>query len=168
MITRRHFMTVAAGRVVTPFGAEAQSARKVSRLGLRVIEGDVKNSDDLEAAFRTLVRERAHVLAVASTPALVYHAQRVADFARKQRLPAISSSPRMSDAGLLLCYGTNWPDIFRRAADYIDRVLKGTRPADIPVEQSAKFEFIVNMKTAKTIGLTIPPSLLLRADQIIE
>jgi putative ABC transport system substrate-binding protein len=92
----------------------------------------------------------------------------IADFATRERLPSIYEEKIFVDAGGLLSYAPSYADLFRRAATYVDRILKGTKPADLPVEQPTKFELIINLKTAKALGLTIPPSLLLRADQVIE
>jgi putative tryptophan/tyrosine transport system substrate-binding protein len=93
----------------------------------------------------------------------------LANLAAKNRLPAIAWTPEfIGDGGLLMAYGPNVPEMYRRAATYVDRILKGARPADLPIEQPTKFELIINLKTAKALGLTIPPSLLLRADQVIE
>jgi putative ABC transport system substrate-binding protein len=94
--------------------------------------------------------------------------RQIADLAIRHRLPTISGPRQFAEAGALMAYGPDYPDLFRRAATYVDRILKGTKPADLPVEQPTKFELVINMKTAKTLGLTIPQTLLLRADQVIE
>ena len=94
--------------------------------------------------------------------------QQVIDLANKHRLPASYRQPEYSDAGGLMTYGPNYPDLFRRAATYVDKILKGAKPGEIPVEQPMKFEFIVNLKAAKQIGLTIPPNVLVRADKVIR
>jgi putative ABC transport system substrate-binding protein len=96
------------------------------------------------------------------------HAGRVADLALQHRLPMIAGDPGLVEAGCLMAYQVDYPDMWRRAAGYVDKILKGAKPADLPFEQPAKFAFIINLKTAKALGLTIPPSLLARADQIIE
>jgi putative ABC transport system substrate-binding protein len=95
-------------------------------------------------------------------------AKRIAAFTVKHRLPAISMFRRFPEAGGLMAYGPNQPEYYRRLAVYIDKILKGAKPADLPIEQPTKFDFVINMRTAKALGLTIPPSLLLRADQVIE
>jgi len=94
--------------------------------------------------------------------------QLIADFALRNRIPSVQAVSVFVEAGGLMSYAPNWDDLFRRAATYVDRILKGAKPADLPVEQPAKFELVVNLKTAKAIGLTIPPSILLRADRVIE
>jgi len=96
------------------------------------------------------------------------HQERLATLAAKSRLPTVYGEREFADAGGLMAYGPNYDDLFRRSAYYVDRILKGAKPADLPVEQPTKFELVINMKTAKALGLTIPPSVLLRADQVIE
>ena len=99
---------------------------------------------------------------------LLPHRTRILDLAAKHRLPAASQYREFAEAGGLLSYGPNLPDQFRRAATYVDKILKGTKPSDLPVEQPIKFEFVINLKTAKQIGLTIPPNVLARADKVIR
>jgi putative ABC transport system substrate-binding protein len=99
---------------------------------------------------------------------LFYQRRRLADLAAKNRLPTVFSVRDYADAGGLMSYGPNLADLFRRAATYVDKILKGAKPADLPVEQPTKFELVINLKTAKALGLTIPPSLLQRADEIIQ
>ena len=96
------------------------------------------------------------------------HRARIADFAAKSRLPSVSGEREQTEVGGLMSYGPSRLDMFRRAATYVDKILKGAKPADLPIEQPTKFEFVINLKTAKALGLTIPPSILLRADQVIE
>jgi putative ABC transport system substrate-binding protein len=99
---------------------------------------------------------------------LFLHRARIASLAAKARLPTVSSGREGAEAGYLMTYGLSGTYVFRRAAGYVDKILKGAKPADLPIEQPTKFEFVINLKTAKALGLTIPPSLLLRADQVIE
>ena len=115
-----------------------------------------------------MTRERAGALLVLSDSTLLTQRERIADLAAKSRLPAVSGVRAHAEAGGLIAYGANIFDIWRRAATYVDKILKGARPGDLPVEQPTKFELVINLKTAKALGLTIPQSLLLRADQLIE
>jgi putative tryptophan/tyrosine transport system substrate-binding protein len=135
-------------------------------LGLQLTAAAVRGPEDFEAAFKAV--GRAAGLVHIDTPLFVTHRARLAELAAKSRLPAIWGNRTIVEAGGLMSYGVYIPALFRRAAVYVDRVLKGTKPADLPVEQPTKFELVINMKTARALGLTIPPSLLLRADQIIE
>src|SRR5262245_19624772 len=111
---------------------------------------------------------RAEAVLVLQETMLISHRERIADLAIKSRLPAVSGSTRLVQAGALLAYAASRVDTYRRAAAYVDKILRGAKPADLPVEQPTKFELVINLKTAKTLGLTIPQSLLLRADQIIQ
>jgi len=129
----------------------------------------VSHADDLARAFSAITEARAEAMIVI-TPNPVIFANRiqVVSFAQKNRLPSIYGSSEYVETGGLVAYGPNTGELFRRAATYVDRILKGTRPEDLAVEQPSKFELVINLKTAKTLGLTIPPSLLARADQVIE
>jgi putative tryptophan/tyrosine transport system substrate-binding protein len=123
----------------------------------------------MDRAFDILARERPDFLLVHPSPTIFRHRERVAQFALRTRLPTSTSNRAMVEDGLILMsYGPDFPGLFRRAAVYVDRILKGAKPADIPVEQPSKFDLVVNLKTAKALALTIPPSLLQRADQVIE
>jgi putative ABC transport system substrate-binding protein len=115
-----------------------------------------------------MLNERAEALIVAPDTMLLAEREKIAGFAATNRLPSISYDRAFADAGGLLAYGPNFSDLYRRYATYVDKILKGTKPTDLPVEQPTKFELVINMKTAKALGLRIPPSLLLRADQTIE
>jgi putative tryptophan/tyrosine transport system substrate-binding protein len=123
---------------------------------------------DLDVVFRTAKSEHAGALIILPGPSLVVHRKRVVELAAKSRLPAIYPNSEFMDAGGLMSYGPDRVDLYRRAATYVDKILKGTKPADLPVEQPKKFEFIINLKTAKQIGLTIPPNVLARADKVIR
>jgi putative tryptophan/tyrosine transport system substrate-binding protein len=137
-------------------------------LGLRLQLLDVRDASELEGAFVAMTRERADVLHVIHE--LVFHANRkaIVDLATKYRLPATYGRREYVDSGGLISYGLNFRDNFRRAAYYVDRILRGAEPGDLPVEQPTKFELVINVKTAKALGLTIPQSILVRADQVIE
>jgi putative ABC transport system substrate-binding protein len=124
--------------------------------------------DDLEPAFQAAIRERAGGLLVIRNPITGNQRKRVADLAIKNRIPAIYGDTDFAEAGGLMSYGTSVAGLFRRAATYVDKILKGVKPADLPVEQPTKFELIINLKTAKQIGLTIPPNVLARADKVIK
>jgi ABC-type uncharacterized transport system substrate-binding protein len=128
----------------------------------------VRASGELEAAFAAATREKAGALLVVQDGAFSPDRQRIADFAAMSRLPAIYPNRPYVEAGGLMAHGVDFPDLLRRAAGYVDKILKGARPGDLPVEQATKFHLVINMKTAKALGLTIPPSLLARADQVIE
>jgi len=137
-------------------------------LGIQLYALGLKGPDELQNAFKAASRERVGALFVWEDAVLIHHRTRVLDLAAKHRLPAIAQNREFVEAGGLLSYGSNLPDHFRRAAYYVDKILKGAKPADLPVEQPTKFELVINLKTAKTLGLTIPPSLLARADEVIQ
>src|SRR5262245_31877264 len=123
---------------------------------------------DLEPAFAAIKREGASAFSVLANSLTNTYRTRIVDFAAKSRLPAIYGESRWVDTGGLMSYGPDYTDLDRRTAIYVDKILKGTKPADLPVEQPTKFEFIINLKAAKQIGLTIPPNVLLRADKVIK
>ena len=123
---------------------------------------------NLPRAFQDAVKERVHAIIVASVPGLSAHRKQIADLAIQNRLPLMSESVLAIEVGGLAFYGAKEEEIFRRAATYVDKILKGAKPADLPVEQPTKFEFVVNLKAAKQIGLTIPPNVLARADRVIR
>src|SRR4029077_13325036 len=129
---------------------------------------DVLDPKDIEIAFREARKKRADAILLLNSPALNTHRTQIADLAVKNRLPAVYGQPEYTDAGGLVFYGASITDIFRRAATYVDKILKGARPADLPVEQPTKFEFVINLKAAKQIDLTIPPNVLARADRVIS
>ena len=138
------------------------------RLGIELRIVAVRGPDDFEPAFSGLASTQAGALMVLSDPAYTPHAARIAELVNKSCLPAMHGIREYAVAGGLMAYGTNFTVLFRRAADYVDKILKGTKPEDLPVEQPTKFEFVINLKAAKAIGLTIPPTLLARADEVIE
>jgi putative ABC transport system substrate-binding protein len=115
-----------------------------------------------------MTKERAEALLVLPSPMLFGEHRRIVEFAAKSRLPAMYAAKEFVDAGGLMTYGANLADVFRRAAIYVDKILKGAKPADLPVEQPTKFELVINAKTAKTLGLTIPPQMLAIADEVID
>ena len=129
---------------------------------------DVLDPKDIETAFRAASKGRAEAVLVLQSPFFNSQRNQLVDLAIKSRLPAIYPQTEYTEAGGLMYYGANTPDFYRRAATYVDKILKGTKPADIPVEQPRKFELIINLKAAKQIGLTIPPDVLARADRVIK
>ncbi len=145
---------------------EAEVAARA--LGVRLQFVEARGPADIDKAFSDMTRARAGALAVLSTPMFNSERRRLLDLAAKNRLPTMFSFRGYVDAGGLMSYGPNLADLFRRAATYVDKILKGAKPADLPVEQPTKFELVINLKTAKTLGLTIPPSLLQRADEVIR
>ncbi len=138
------------------------------RLGLRIESVGVQGPDDFENAFATIAKLGPDGLIVLADTVTVAHRRRTVDFAIANRLPAIYEMREFADDGGLMSYGISMPDHFRQAATYVDKILKGAKPVDLPVEQPTRFELVINMKTAKALGFTIPRSLLLRADQVIE
>jgi putative ABC transport system substrate-binding protein len=137
-------------------------------LHVAVLPFEARGPDDIDRAFSAMRKERAGALIVMGDPMLGSHPRRTVDLAVKSRLPAIYGARGPVEAGGLMSYGTNFEDLFRRAATYVDKILKGRKPADLPVEQPTKFELVINLKTAKQIGLTIPPNVLARADRVIR
>jgi len=129
---------------------------------------EVRKPEDLEKAFSAMKRERAGALVTLDSPLVINQLKRIVDLAAKSRLPAMHMQSEWVEAGGLMSYATNYPDLYRRAAIYVDKILKGAKPADLPVEQPTKFEFVINLKAAKQIGLTIPPNVLARADKVIK
>jgi putative ABC transport system substrate-binding protein len=129
---------------------------------------DILDPKDIETAFRSANKGRADAVLVLAGPVVFSQRTQIAGLAVKNRLPAIYPQTEFTEAGGLMTYGANSNDLFRRAATYVDKILKGSKPADLPVEQPIKFEFIINLKAAKQIGLTIPPNVLARADKVIK
>jgi putative ABC transport system substrate-binding protein len=138
------------------------------RLRIKLHREDVTDANQLDNAFAEMSAARAQGLIVFVDPLTVRHRARIVELAAKSRLPAIYGFREFADAGGLMAYGSNVPALYRRAATYVDKILKGASPGDLPVEQATQFELVINMKTAKALGLTIPQALLLRADQIIQ
>jgi len=128
----------------------------------------VRAAEELEGAFSMMIRERADALLVFPSPMLFVERRRIVGLAAKHRLPSMFTAREFAELGGLLAYGASLPDLIRRGATYVDKVLKGAKPGDLPVEQPTKFELVVNLKTAKALGVTMPQALLLRADQVFE
>jgi len=145
---------------------DIQAAAPAFRVTLLPLE--IKGPDDMDHTFTTIEKERPGALLVIGDRLFATHQKRIFEFVMKSRLPAIYSQSVYVDGGGLMSYGTSFADQYRRAATYVDKILKGAKPTDLPVEQPTKFEFAINLKTAKQIGLTIPRSVLARADRVIK
>jgi putative tryptophan/tyrosine transport system substrate-binding protein len=137
-------------------------------LGVQLQTLEARGPDDFERAFVAMTRERAGALFVLGDGMFLLHRTRIAELAVKHRLPAMYPTREFVDAGGLMVYAPSLRDSFRRAAAYVDKILKGANPGDLPVQQPTKFELVINLKTAKALGLTIPRSFLLRADEVIQ
>jgi putative ABC transport system substrate-binding protein len=151
---------------VPPQWNELQTAAQTLGLSSQLL--DVRTSDQIRAAFDAAVSRRAEMLAVGMDGLAQANRKSIAELAAKHRLPTIYVSREFIEVGGLMAYGPSYPDLYRRAAIYVDKILRGTKPTDLPVEQPTKFELIINLKAAKALGLEIPPSLLIRADEIVE
>jgi putative tryptophan/tyrosine transport system substrate-binding protein len=129
---------------------------------------DARSPDEVTSVLSMLTRERADALIILGHPMLAQQRGRIAALTAKSRMPAMAAQREYAEAGSLMAYGASLPEMYRRAATYVDKILKGAKPGDLPIEQPTKFEFVVNLKTAKTLGLTIPPAVLARADEVIQ
>lgn len=145
---------------------ELELAARAVRVQLQQV--DVVEQRDIESGFEAARKERAEAVLVLTSVVTNRHRRQIVDLASKGRLPAMYFATEFVELGGLVAYGASYPDLFRRAAVYVDKILKGARPAELPVEQASKYLLIVNLKTAKALGLTIPPSILTRADEVIE
>jgi putative ABC transport system substrate-binding protein len=156
------------------FGAGAEKDLRegaevaAQRLGLQLQFVEARSPDDLARAFSEMTAARVDALSVPPSVMFLHQRSRIADLAARSRLPVVFPYRDGVDAGGLMSYGPNVPDLYRRSATYVDKILKGARPGDLPVEQPTKFEMVINLKTAKALGLTIPRSVLVRADDVIE
>jgi putative ABC transport system substrate-binding protein len=151
------------------FGMYRQDTERAARaVGLHLVKADVSRPQDLERGFDRMVAGGAQGLLVLTDPMLSAHARQIAELAARHRLPAMYWAPWFVEAGGLMAYSPDYTAMLRRAASYVDRILKGVRPADLPIEQPTKFDLVVNLKTAKALGLTVPESLMLRAGRVIE
>jgi putative ABC transport system substrate-binding protein len=144
---------------------ELQTAART--LDLDIIPLSIRRTDDIAPAFESL-QGRAEAMYVVGDPLLHVHRDRINTFALATRLPTVFVNREYVEAGGLMSYGPNFPDLFRRAGDYVDKILRGAKPADLPVEQPTKFDLVVNLITARALGITVPPTLLARADEVIE
>ena len=145
----------------------AEIRKAASRLGLDIISLDIRRAEDIAPAFET-ANGRADALYVSTDPLVFTNLSRINTLALGARLPTIYNGKEYVEPGGLMSYGPSYPDLFRRAADFVDKILRGAKPADFPVEQPTKFDLVINLTTAKALGLTIPLSVLARADEVIE
>jgi putative ABC transport system substrate-binding protein len=144
----------------------AQNAARA--LGMRLQSLEARGPSEIESAFAAMTTERAGAVIVLIDSTLIDHRTRIADLAARRRLPMVSGTIETAEAGGLIAYGPSVRDMFRRAAAHVDKILKGAKPADLPIEQPTKFDLVINLRTARALGLTIPQSVLLRADQVIQ
>ena len=145
---------------------EVQSAAQVLRVDIKSLE--VRDPQDFDQALASLPREHPHALLTLADPLTLFHRDRIIEMATKSRVPAMYEDREFVEAGGLMSYGPSIEANYRRAATYVDKILKGAKPAELPVEQPMKFELVINLKTAKQIGVTIPQSVLYRADKVIK
>jgi len=169
-IVPKLFRVAVFGNSTSPGNAQVLRELELAAgaLGVKLQYLDVANSQDIEPAFRTAAKGRADAVLMLQNPVHFPQRKHIATLAIHSRLPVIYGRPEYGEAGGLVTYGVSFTDLDRRAAVYVDKILKGTKPADLPVEQPTKFEFIINLKAAKQIGLTIPPNVLARADKVIK
>jgi ABC-type uncharacterized transport system substrate-binding protein len=150
---------------VVQFRATQEAARAA---GVTLHSLPIQSPEDFKDAFDHAARERTHGVVILSSPLILEQRLQIAEWAMKARLPTISLFTLFPRSGGLMAYGPNLPEMYKRAATYVDRILKGTKVADLPIERPTRFELVINLNTAKALGLTIPESILLRADQVIE
>ena len=145
----------------------AEVSKTAKTLGIEIVAVEIRRAEDIALAFETL-KARAEALYVCGDPLVTANRIRINTLALSARLPTMHGSREHVDAGGMMSYGPNFPAMFRRAADLVDKILRGTKAADIPVEQPTTFDLVINLITAKALGLTVPPTLLARADEVIE
>jgi putative tryptophan/tyrosine transport system substrate-binding protein len=165
-LSRVAVLTDPANAANAPRVREATLVAQAFRLKLEVVEA--RDANEMDAAFNTIVKNRDEAVLVLADPMFLTQASRIASLADLYRVPAMYGVKEHVLSGGLISYGANFSDLFRRTADYVDKILRGVKAADLPVEQPTKFELVINLKTAKALGLTIPQSLLLRADEVIQ
>jgi putative tryptophan/tyrosine transport system substrate-binding protein len=145
---------------------EAENAARALSVQLQIVEA--RGPEEIDRAFGALSRDRARALIILNDPVFTAERKRIAELAAKYRILSVSGTLEYTEAGGLMAYGPSFPEMYKRAATYVDKILKGAKPADLPVERPTKFEFVINLKTAKEIGLTIPPNVLARANRVIR
>jgi putative ABC transport system substrate-binding protein len=163
-----HIAVLADGAIPSTVGFLRESQTTAQALGVKLLPVEVRGPNDFDGAFSAMMNRRPDALITLPSSLLYFQHKRIADFAKAGGLPAIGPWAEFAEAGGLMSYGLNLPEFYRRAATYVDKILKGTRPGDLPVEQPTHFEFVVNLKTAKALGITVPQSVLMRADKVIE
>ncbi|HKY08207.1 MAG TPA: ABC transporter substrate-binding protein [Candidatus Binatia bacterium] len=145
---------------------QAENAARALSVQLQIVEA--RGPEEIDRAFGALSRDRARALIILNDPVFTAERKRIAELAGKYRIPSVSGTLEYTEAGGLMAYGPSFPEMYKRAAAYVDKILKGTKPADLPVERPTKFEFVIHLKAAKQIGLTVPPDVLARADKVIR
>jgi len=145
-----------------------QARTAAQAMGIKLQQHDIRKSEDLDGAFAAIRKERPDALLILADRVFLHNRQRMMDFTEEQRLPNINAYTELVEAGGLMSYGPSYEDMHKRAAIYVDKIIKGVKPADLPIEQPSKFTFVINLKVAKALGLTVPPSLLTLADEVIE
>jgi putative ABC transport system substrate-binding protein len=148
--------------------SEKQASAAAKALHLKVVFFPVRAEGEFDHAFQAIVGQRSGALVMLADRLFLHHRARIVEFTARHQLPAVYAYSELVQVGGLMSFGPSYPEMHRRAAYYVDRILKGAKPADLPIEQPTKFELVINLKTAKALGLTIPPSVLARADQVIE
>jgi putative ABC transport system substrate-binding protein len=149
-------------------GSEQQLRSAATAMHVKAQSFAVRNESEFDAAFEAMMRQRPGAMIMLADRLFLHHRKRIVDFALKHRLPAVYAYQELVEAGGLMSFGPSYPGMHRRAAYFVDRILKGASPSELPMEQPSQFELMINVRTARVLGLTIPPSLLLRADQVIE
>jgi putative tryptophan/tyrosine transport system substrate-binding protein len=137
-------------------------------LGIKLQALEVRTSEELDGAFAAIIRAKPDALLILADRIFLHNRQRMMDFATEHRLPSVNAYRELIEVGGLMSYGPSYEDMHRRAADYVDKILKGAKAGDLPVEQPTKFTLILNLKSARTLGIDVPPMLLARADEVIE
>jgi putative tryptophan/tyrosine transport system substrate-binding protein len=165
-LTRVAVLTNPASPYTAPFVKESTGVARALGLQLQLVEA--RDPSEFDAAFATVANKHAGALTVLTDVTFITHRKRIVELAAMSRIPAVYGEREFVDAGGLMFYGASLADMYRRAAVYVDKILKGAKPADLPVEQPTKFELVINFKTAKALGLAMPQSLLLRADEVIQ
>jgi ABC-type uncharacterized transport system substrate-binding protein len=165
-VSRVAFLTNPDNPASARFVREAEAAARA--LGVRLQTLEARDPQEIDSAFTAMTRERAGALLILPDGVFLSQRRQIAELAVKRRLPTVFHATEYAEAGGLVVYGANFLDLQRRAATYVDKILKGAKPADLPVEQPTKYDFVINLKTAKALGLTIPQTLLQRADQVID